>query len=77
MVGILSPFEDGQVNLDRYELGQKVKEAGAISLESLTPAMAGVKLGQALALYPENREMIQAFISTDIMGELLPQISVK
>ncbi|MBU1036419.1 asparaginase [Patescibacteria group bacterium] len=36
-VAIISPFEDGRVNLDRYQLGQLAKKAGAISLESLTP----------------------------------------
>lgn len=76
VVGILSPFEDGQIDLDRYELGRKAEEAGAISLESLTPAMASVKLAQAIAMYSGDPEMIQTYISTDIMGELLPGINV-
>ncbi|MBM3260999.1 asparaginase [Candidatus Kaiserbacteria bacterium] len=71
-VGILSPFEDGRVELERYELGQKAKEAGAISLESLTPAMGDVKLRQAIAMHPEHPDRIQRFISTNILGELLP-----
>ena len=71
-VGILSPFEDGRVNLERYELGQKVKKAGAISLESLTPAMADVKFRQAIAMHPRHPARIQQFVSTNILGELLP-----
>lgn len=73
-VGILSPFEDGRVILDRYEPGQRAKEAGALSLESLTPAMADFKFRQAIAKYPNSREKVQAFIQTDIIGELLPAI---
>jgi len=71
-IGILSPFEDGRVTLERYELGAKAKAAGAISLESLTPDMGDAKFRQAIAMHPKNPERIQAFISTDIIGELLP-----
>ena len=70
-IGVLSPFDDGRVVLGRYELGQLAKEAGAISLESLTPDMADLKFRQAIALFPEDRERIQKFISTNIIGELL------
>jgi len=73
-VGILSPFEDGRVVLDRYELGQKAHEAGAISMESLTPDMADAKFRQAIAIYPDDPGMIQEFISTNYVGELLPGI---
>ncbi len=71
-VGIISPFEDGRVNLERYELGQLAKAAGAINLESLTPAMADVKFRQAIAMHPDRPDLIQQFISTNIVGELLP-----
>jgi len=71
-VGILSPFEDGRVNLNRYELGKKAKDAGAISLESLTPDMADVKFRQAIAMHKGNPKRIQEFISMNILGELLP-----
>ena len=73
-VGILSPFEDGRVILDRYELGKKAKDAGALSLESLTPDMADFKFRQAIAMYPNDPARIQEFISTNIVGELLPGI---
>ena len=46
-------------------------EAGAISLESLTPDMADVKLRQAIAKFPKNQDKIQEFISTNFVGELL------
>lgn len=72
-VGILSPFEDGRVTLERYELGQKAQKAGAISLESLTPDMGDIKFRQAIALNPDNPERIKEFIATDIIGELLPR----
>jgi L-asparaginase/Glu-tRNA(Gln) amidotransferase subunit D len=71
-VGIVSPFEDGRVILERYELGQKVKDAGGISLESLTPEMADSKFRQALSMHPGALDRIQDFISTNILGELLP-----
>lgn len=70
-VGIISPFEDGRVILGRYELGAEALEAGAISLESLTPDMADLKFRQAISLFPTDREKIQEFISTNIIGELL------
>lgn len=70
-VGILSPFEDGQVTLERYELGKKAKDAGAVSLESLTPDMADIKFRQAIAEHGESKEEVQKFISTNIVGELL------
>lgn len=70
-VGILSPFEDGRVILNRYELGALAEEAGAISMESLTPDMADVKFRHAIALWPDDRSKIQEFISTNIVGELL------
>lgn len=73
-VGILSPFEDGRVILSRYELGALAAEAGAISLESLTPDMADVKFRHAIALWPDDRDRIQEFISTNIVGELLTGI---
>ncbi len=73
-VGIISPFEDGRVILDRYELGKKAKEAGAISLESLTPDMGDVKFRQAIAMHPGRPDLIHKYISTDIIGELLPGI---
>ena len=71
-VGIISPFEDGRVILERYELGQKAKDAGAISLESLTPDMADVKFRQAIAMHLKDPVRIQEYLSTDIVGELLP-----
>ena len=70
-VGIVSPFADGKVNLDRYALGKKAKRAGAMSLESLTPAMADAKFRQAISLHPDDAEAIQRYISTDLAGELL------
>lgn len=74
-VGILSPFDDGRVILDRYELGQKARDAGALSLESLTPDMADVKFRIAIATNPD-RAWIQQFLSTDIIGELLTGVDV-
>ena len=70
-VGILSPFDDGRVILDRYELGQKAKRAGALSLESLTSPMADVKFRHAIAVCRDDPAKIQEFISTNIVGELL------
>lgn len=71
-VGIISPFEDGRVNLERYELGQKVMQAGGIGLASLTPDMGDVKFRMAIAMHPTDPAKIKEFIETDIVGELLP-----
>ncbi len=71
-VGILSPFEDGRVILDRYELGKLAKDAGALSLESLTPDMADAKFRMAISMYPRDPGRIQQFLSTNIIDELLP-----
>lgn len=75
-VAILSPFDDGRVDLNRYELGQAARDAGALSLESLTPAMAKAKFGQAIAMHGYNPVAIQQFLSTNILGELLEGKSV-
>ncbi|MCX6757288.1 MAG: asparaginase domain-containing protein [Candidatus Nomurabacteria bacterium] len=71
-VGIISPFEDGRVNLERYELGKKVMEAGGIGLASLTPDMGDVKFRMAIAMHPTDPAKIKEFITTNIIGELLP-----
>jgi len=73
-VGIISPFDDGRVDLERYELGAKAKEAGAISLESLTPDMADIKFRMAIAMHSNDPARIQQFLSTNLVGELLPGI---
>ncbi|MEK7649182.1 MAG: asparaginase domain-containing protein [Patescibacteria group bacterium] len=70
-VGIISPFDDGRVILTRYELGMKAKESGALSLESLTPAMGDVKFRMAIAAYPNQPDDIQSFLSTNFLRELL------
>lgn len=71
-VGIISPFDDGRVNLTRYELGQKAADAGAIGLESLTPAMGDAKFRMAIAKHRDDPARIQKLISADLVGELLP-----
>jgi L-asparaginase len=71
-VGIISPFEDGRVNLERYDLGKKVKDAGGIGLSSLTPDMGDIKFRMAIAMHPDSPAMIEEFITTNIIGELLP-----
>lgn len=69
-VGIISPFEDGVMDLERYELGAEAKKAGAIALSGLTPAMAEIKFRQAIAMFPNNPDLIQKFISKNFVGEL-------
>ena len=73
-VAILSPFDDGRVNLERYELGAKAKKAGALSLGSLTPDMADIKFRMAIAMYPDNPEQIERYLLQDLIGEMLPGI---
>lgn len=70
-------FEDGRVVLNRYKLGALAKEAGVISLESLTPDMSDVKFRHAIALWPDDPNRIQEFISSNIIGELLTGVEDK
>lgn len=70
-VGIVSPFEDGRVILSRYELGQKAADAGALSMGSLTPAMADVKFRQGITMHPTDPKRIEEFVLTSIVGEHL------
>ena len=71
-IAALSPFDDGRINLERYDLGQKARDAGMYSLESMTPDFADFKLRQAIALHGDNRAELQNFLSTDLIGEMLP-----
>ena len=70
-VAILSPFDDGTVNLERYELGKMVAEAGGISLHSLTGPMADFKFRQAIEIFPGDPKAMENFLGTSFVGELL------
>ena len=74
-IGIVSPFEDGEVDLTRYELGEKAQKAGALSMGSMVPAMADFKFRQAIAKFPNDPKKIEEYCLTDIVGEQLPRTS--
>lgn len=65
-------LKTGGVNLDRYELGQKAKEAGAIGMASLTPDMGDVKFRWGIAMHPNDPKALAEYLQTSIVGELLP-----
>lgn len=70
-VGTMAPFPDGKMNPDKYELGYKAHQAGAIPLIGLTPPMADVKFRMAIARFGDDRASIERFIATNVVGELL------
>ncbi|HLC48883.1 MAG TPA: asparaginase domain-containing protein [Candidatus Andersenbacteria bacterium] len=72
-VGIISPFEDGTVDLTRYELGAEAKAAGAISMVSLTQPTGDFKFRQGIARFPKDPAAIEAYLGHDFMKELLPR----
>ena len=76
-VAALSPFDDGRINLDRYELGALARDAGMYSLGSLTPDMADFKFRQAIARHDEDRKALQFFLTTDMIGEMLPGLEIE
>lgn len=78
-IGVVSPFQDGEVVFERYELGQKAKDAGAISLGTLTPDMADVKFRLGLSMYPKrkHRAKLQKFLLANIVGEQLPRRTLR
>ncbi len=71
-VAILSPFQGGMVDLDRYELGKAAKKAGALSLGSLTPAMADAKFRFAIRRFAGRHRAMQDYLDKNSLGELLP-----
>lgn len=72
-VGILSPFEDGCVDLTRYELGAAAAKAGAISMASLTQPTGDIKFRQGIVQFGSDRAALEQFLATDLMRELLPR----
>lgn len=80
MVGIISSFDDGRVDLSRYQLGVKAQEAGAIGMASLTSAFGEMKMRQAMGMFtlPKNFDQLdeadkQAALEKrkDIVGDYL------
>lgn len=72
LVYIQFPWQPSRVNLDKYRLGKKAKEAGAESGGSHTPAMLEMKIRQGLAENKGDRQGTIAFIRKDVVGEFLP-----
>ena len=73
-VALLSAYNGEQVDLESYQMSQMAADMGALTLESLTFDMASFKFRQALAMFPNDPPMIQKYISTNFVGELLSGI---
>ena len=70
-VVIVSGCEHGAVDLDRYEAGRAVRDAGAIGGGDLTGEAALVKLMVALGRARDRAE-VRAIMTTDLAGEITP-----
>jgi hypothetical protein len=54
-----------------HDADRNLADADVINLEALTPAMAETKFRHALALYPNDLQMIRRFIATNVVGEVI------
>jgi L-asparaginase len=70
IVAVNSQSPYGRVNLNLYESGKQVLEAGGISCEDMTTAASIVKLMILLGKYPGQPEMIKKEFLTPYAGEL-------
>jgi L-asparaginase len=70
LVVIVSQSPYGHVNLDLYESGQKIREAGGISAADMTTTAAIVKLMFLLGCHPDDREKVRAEFLKSLAGEL-------
>jgi glutamyl-tRNA(Gln) amidotransferase subunit D len=52
-----------------YETGREILGLGVIPLENMLPEVAYIKLGWALAMYPEHPDAVRELMTTTISGE--------
>ncbi len=71
VIGSQSPF--GRVDLQLYECGKMVKEAGGISSGDMTISAALVKLMFLLGKYPGDGEKIKREMELSLAGEITRQ----
>ena len=68
-VATQNPF--GEVDMDKYEVGQKAKKAGAISCYDMIPETAIVKLMWIFGNFPEyDSKQVKDLFLTNISGEI-------
>jgi L-asparaginase len=73
IVVITSQSRHGYVDLQRYENGKQIAEAGAIGAQDMTNETTIVKLMHLLGLYPNDPEHVKKILQTPIAGEIDPQ----
>ncbi|MFB6077335.1 MAG: hypothetical protein ABEK12_04360, partial [Candidatus Nanohaloarchaea archaeon] len=61
---------NGRVNMNIYQYGVKIKEAGVISAGTMTPEIAYVKLMWSLGQADSDEEAAELF-RTDVAGEIV------
>lgn len=69
VVAMSSQCVNGRVNMNVYDAGVKIQNAGVVSAERMTPAAAYVKLMWALGQADSRADAIDLF-QTDVAGEL-------
>ncbi|MDY6769331.1 MAG: Glu-tRNA(Gln) amidotransferase GatDE subunit D, partial [Candidatus Nanohaloarchaea archaeon] len=60
----------GRVNMNVYDAGVKIQDAGVISAETMTPETAYVKLMWALG-QADSREEAEELFQENVAGEIL------
>lgn len=69
IVAMSSQCLNGRVNMNVYDTGRKLKEAGAVSAENMTPETAFIKLAWSLGNSSSREEAIDMF-KTNYQGEI-------
>lgn len=72
VVAMTSQCLYGRVNMNVYDAGVKIQEAGVVSAENMLPGVAYVKLMWSLG-QTDSREEAEELFRTDVAGEIQPR----
>ncbi len=67
----------GFVQMYVYETGREILERGVVPLGNMLPEVAYVKLGWALARWPDDPEQVRAFMTTPVHHDMTPREPVE
>ena len=70
IIAINSQSSFGRVNLNMYDSGKKVRDAGAISCEDMTTTASIVKLMYLLGKYPSQIAEVKQMFTKSLAGEI-------